>query len=64
VTDGILDCFEGENKEDYIAFLLEETKSINPREIADYILHKALEENQNKNLDDMTVLVAGLWEKA
>lgn len=64
VTDGILDCFEGENKEDYVAFLLEETKSVNPREIADSILHKALEANGNKNLDDMTVLVAGLWEKA
>ena len=63
VTDGILDCFEGENKEDYVAFLLEETKSVNPREIADSILKKALEMNENKNVDDMTVLVAGMWEK-
>jgi stage II sporulation protein E len=63
VTDGILDCFEGENKEDYVAFLLEEANSLNPREIANHVLEKAVEANGGVNLDDMTVLVAGLWEK-
>lgn len=64
VTDGILDCFEGENKEDYIAFLLSETQSVNPREIAEHVLQKALEAGGGKKRDDMTVLAAGLWEKA
>lgn len=64
VTDGIMDCFEGDNKEEQVAFLLEETTSVNPREIASYVLNGALEMSKNKNMDDMTVLVAGLWEKA
>lgn len=64
VTDGVLDCFQGENKEDYVAFFLEETKSLNPWEIASYVLEQAVEANGNKKMDDMTVLVAGFWEKA
>lgn len=64
VTDGILDCFEGENKEAQVAFLLEESECLNPREIASYLLNEALKRSGNKNQDDMTVLAAGFWEKA
>ena len=64
LTDGILDCFQEEDKEEAVAQVLEEIKSLNPREIAACILERALEAGENRNGDDMTVLVAGLWEKA
>lgn len=63
VTDGILDSFPGEEKEDYLEFLLSELKSNNPQEIADTILEKVLEVSEKPREDDMTVLVAGVWEK-
>lgn len=63
LTDGALDCFPGEEKEEYLKILLEENKSNNPREIANYILEKAMEASNLEVTDDMTVIVAGVWEK-
>lgn len=63
VTDGILDSFHEEEKEACIEFILSEIKSNNPQEIADSILRKVLEAAGKPREDDMTVLVAGVWEK-
>ncbi len=63
VTDGILDSFQAEEKEECLEFILSEIKSNNPQEIADAILEKVLEVSPKPRADDMTVLVAGVWEK-
>ncbi|MEG2513438.1 MAG: stage II sporulation protein E [Acetivibrio sp.] len=63
MTDGVVDCFPGEEKEEWIITALQEITSNNPREIANGILKKALEAVKEEAPDDMTVIVAGIWEK-
>ncbi len=63
VTDGILDSFSVDEKEECFEFILSEIKSNNPQEIADKLLEKVLEVSEKSREDDMTVLVAGVWEK-
>lgn len=38
-------------------------KSRNPQDMADQILARAMEYSDNEAIDDMTVLVAGVWKK-
>ncbi len=63
VSDGVLDCIKDPNKEEYLSKLLTRFKAGTPQEIADYVLEKAIEENDHVAIDDMTVLVAGMWKK-
>lgn len=63
MTDGVLDSLMIEEKEECIEFILSEIKSNNPQEIAHTILEKVLEVSKQTRGDDMTVLVAGIWEK-
>ena len=48
---------------DWIADLLEETATANPQELADLILKKAIDNYSGKINDDITILVAKVWEK-
>lgn len=64
VTDGILDAFPGEDKEFYVQNILENTNSSNPSDIANRILMQALERSAHLAPDDMSVLAAGVWDKA
>ena len=43
---------------------IQDTDILNPRELAHHILGRVLEWSGEVPLDDMTVLVAGLWSKA
>ncbi len=62
VTDGVMDAFsKGENGEEMLRRFLFETRTANPQEMAERILKKAKEKNSIR--DDMTVLVASIWEK-
>ena len=63
ITDGILDSIPCDEKEDCMELILSEIKSNNAREIANTILEKVLELSNKEREDDMTVLVAGVWEK-
>lgn len=63
VTDGILDAFPGEEKEFYIENILSNMQTSNPSDIANKILLQALERSAHIAPDDMSVLVAGIWEK-
>lgn len=63
MTDGVLDSITIEEKEECMEFILSEIKSNNPQEIAHTILEKVLEVSNQTKGDDMTVLVAGIWEK-
>ncbi len=63
VSDGVLDAEkEMENREEWIANMLEEMNDRNPQTIADQILDTAIKKYQNKIEDDMTVLVAKIWK--
>jgi len=61
VTDGILDSVKS-NKENWLANILANYKSTNPKDIADYVLSCAKENQDGAINDDMTVIVARLWE--
>lgn len=63
VSDGIVDAFPGENKEFYIENILQNINTSNPSDVANKILMQALSRNAREASDDMSVLVAGLWEK-
>ncbi len=63
VTDGVLDSIQEESKEAFMEQLISEMKSINPQEIANRILDKALEQSNYTPKDDMTVITAGIWLK-
>lgn len=63
MTDGVLDCIQETDKEKFMQEMILNIKMTNPHEIANYILKEALALNQDIPLDDMTVLVAGIWKK-
>ncbi len=63
LTDGVLDCIEGNNKEAFLEQLLLEIKSSNPQEIANRILETTLSKSNFRPVDDMTVITAGIWLK-
>ncbi|BCN28986.1 stage II sporulation protein E [Anaeromicropila herbilytica] len=63
VTDGVLECLPIEEKEAYMEKILMDSKITNAGELANYILEKAIEQNNHTAKDDMTVMVAGIWKK-
>ncbi len=63
LTDGVLDCIPGDNKESFIEQMLLEMKSNNPQEIANRILDRTLSQSNYIPMDDMTVITAGIWLK-
>lgn len=63
VTDGVLDCIPDLDKDKYLEDVIMNIKSKNPQDIANRILEKAIEQNNNTAMDDMTVIVVGLWKK-
>lgn len=62
LTDGVYDSFAEGCKEDPGSYL-SEIESINPQEIAEDIMQRVNSTNNNKIKDDMTVLVAKVWDK-
>lgn len=63
VTDGVIDCIPGIEKEKFVEEFILDLKMNNPQEIANAVLNQALELNGWVPKDDMTVLVAGFWSK-
>lgn len=63
VSDGVLETFDGEDKEEEISKFLMEIKEKNPKEIADAILEVACDKAESGIKDDMTVIVTGLWNR-
>ena len=62
VSDGVLDALPGEEKERVMQEFLEALPPAGPQEIADQVL--AFAQSSGGARDDMTVLAAGIWEKA
>ncbi len=63
VSDGLLDCIKESDKEKYVSKFLSEIKASTPQEIANQLLEHAIEQNSHIAIDDMTVLVAGMWKR-
>ena len=62
VTDGVLDALPSEEQEHLLDLIIQGTSIENPKELAHYILEKVLELGTKTPCDDMTVLVAGIWD--
>lgn len=63
VSDGVLECANQEDKEEFFKKAIAEIKSVSPQEIANAVLTAALELHGYQPMDDMTVLVCGIWKK-
>ncbi len=64
VTDGVIDSLTGDEPgERRLMKLLQELESLNPQQVADSILSEANLCCDNKPCDDLTVMVAKVWEK-
>lgn len=64
VTDGVIDSLTADEPgERRLMKLLQEVESLNPQQVADSILSEANKCCDNKPCDDLTVLVAKVWEK-
>ena len=63
VSDGVLDCIKEEDKEEFLQKVIMNIASKSPQEVANAILTAALMQQSYEPVDDMTVLVCGLWEK-
>lgn len=62
LTDGVTEVIEEADKGAYIQKIINESKSRNPKELAQTILDKVLEKEGGHAIDDMLVLVIGVWE--
>ncbi len=62
VTDGVMDALPAGEQEELLGTFIKESRSQNPKEMAHYILEQVLEQTGEEPLDDMTVIVIGLWE--
>ena len=63
VTDGVMDALPAGEQDVLMCTFIQDTDILNPRELAHHILGRVLEWSGEVPLDDMTVLVAGLWSK-
>ncbi|SCX77989.1 stage II sporulation protein E [Alkaliphilus peptidifermentans] len=61
ISDGIIEVNKEIGEQWLYEFLLEATTR-NPQELADRILHQALQFAGNRPIDDMTVLVTKVWQ--
>lgn len=59
-TDGVTDSFASDSE---MADFVNNIKTKNPQEVADILMDKALENNHQTALDDMTILVAKIFER-
>lgn len=62
MSDGVLDCFESENGYNRMKDVLARYNTANPKELSDYLLQYAINCQGGRIKDDMTILIAGLWE--
>ena len=62
VTDGVMDALPVGEQEAQIGGYLCELSSQNPKEMAHHVLERVLESTGELPMDDMTVIVIGIWE--
>ena len=62
MSDGVTDCFEDESGNSRLCEIIARNNAVNPRELSDYLLQYAINCQGGRIRDDMTILVAGVWE--
>ncbi|MCF2554739.1 SpoIIE family protein phosphatase [Faecalicatena contorta] len=62
VTDGVVDALPPGRQDEMMSRFIMEADMQNPKEMAHYILGQVLECSQEVPVDDMTVLVVGIWK--
>ena len=62
ITDGVLDALPVGRQDELLSLIIKGTTLTNPKEIAHHILEQVLECSGESPLDDMTVLVVGIWK--
>lgn len=63
VTDGVLDALPLEEEEETMKEIIMQVHSTTPKEFGRSVLERVLSYCEYKAMDDMTVLVAGVWKK-
>ena len=63
ITDGVLEDMHVLSPEDTICEILETIQEYNPTKLANQLLERVLVFTGDEAKDDMTILVAGIWEK-
>ena len=61
MTDGVLDALPAKEQEEQMIDIIQNTNIVNPTEFARSILSEVLKYSGEMPLDDMTILVIGLW---
>lgn len=61
VTDGVMDALPVGEQDFLMQMIIEGTRIQNPKELAHHILEQVLECSGEIPLDDMTILVVGIW---
>lgn len=62
VTDGVLDALPTGEQDALMGSFISEIEVQNPKEVAHHILGKVLECSNGLPVDDMTILVIGIWK--
>ncbi len=62
MTDGVLDALEESDSEEIMATTIGELTERNPQEIAEKLMQVVLRFCGGRIMDDMTILVIGVWE--
>ncbi len=63
VSDGVLEAFSGENKEEELGRLLMDIHTKNPKDMADELLEAVQKSSGEEITDDMTILITGIWKR-
>ena len=61
VTDGVIDALPVGEQEFLMKMMIEGNTKVSPKEIAEHLLRQVLECSGEIPMDDMTILVVGLW---
>ena len=62
VTDGVMDALPAKEQDTLMTEFIREANTVNPKELAHYLLGKVLEWSGEKPTDDMTIMAVGLWK--
>lgn len=63
ISDGIVEALNAPDKEEAMGRIIMDMNTVNPKEMSEMILRKALEMCEEVPTDDMTVLAVGIWDK-
>lgn len=63
ISDGIVEALNAPDKEAAMGRIIMDIDTVNPKEMSELVLKKALEMCEEAPQDDMTVLAMGIWNK-